>query len=196
MRFKPNKTVILVVILVISGSLLPSCTKYLSKKPDSSVAVPTTLNDLQSLLDYSSRMNLQTTSNFGEASADDYFLPEEAYNELDVYGKKIYTWTPADYSYPNDWSGAYEPIYTSNYCLDQIQKIQKTEMNAVEWNNVYGSSLFYRSYYFLDLLWAFAKAYDSSTFETDLGIVLRTGSDFSVPSVRSNVKDCYMQVLT
>jgi len=47
----------------------------------------------------------------------------------------------------------------------------------------------------MHLLWAFSKAYDSSSFNTDLGIVLRLGDDFNVPSVRASVKECYDRVI-
>jgi len=172
-----------------------SCTKYLDKKPDSSVAVPTTLDNLQALLDFTNVMNLETTPAFGAASSDDYFLLEQDYDHYVTQAQQVYTWNREDYVFPNDWAQAYTPIYNANYCLDQIDKISINDKTKSEWDNVKGSALFFRSYYFLDLLWTFSKAYDSSSFNTDLGIVLRLGSDFNVPSKRATVKECYDRVI-
>jgi tetratricopeptide (TPR) repeat protein len=174
---------------------LMSCSKYLDKKPDSSVTVPTTLADLQAILDFSNNMNLQTTPGFGESSADDYFLLEPDFDFYTVEAQKIYTWNRGDYYFQNSWSRAYTPVFNANFCLDQLKKIPVTNGNMLQWNNVKGSALFYRSYYFLDLLWDFAKACDSASYNTDLGIVLRLTSDFNVPSKRSTVKECYDQVI-
>ena len=59
-----------------------------------------------------------------------------------------------------------------------------------------GSALFFRAYYFLQLSWVYAKAYDATTSRTDLGIVLRLTSDFNVKSVRATVSQSYDRVLS
>ncbi|MEO9020992.1 MAG: RagB/SusD family nutrient uptake outer membrane protein [Ginsengibacter sp.] len=183
----------LIIILIISG--FTSCRKYLEKKSDNTLTVPTTLADLQGILDYTNDMNLQTTPGFGESSADDYFISESDYDSYTIEGQKIYTWNRGDYNFQNSWSRAYTPIFNSNFCLDQIDKIPITDHSKLQWNNVKGSAMFYRSYYFLGLLWDFSKAYDSATYNRDLGIVLRLSSDFNIPSKRSSVKECYDQVI-
>jgi starch-binding outer membrane protein, SusD/RagB family len=187
-----NIPISMVILLMLA---FMSCSKYLDKKPDSSVTVPTTLADLQAILDFTNNMNLQTTPGFGESSADDYFLLEPDYDFYTVEAQKIYTWNRGDYYFQNSWSRAYTPIFNANFCLDQLKNIPITNGNMLQWNNVKGSGLFYCSYYFLDLLWDFAKAYDSASYNTDLGIVLRLTSDFNVPSKRSTVKECYDRVI-
>jgi tetratricopeptide (TPR) repeat protein len=193
---KPVKHIYSLCLLLIFSAAFSSCKKFLDKNPDSSQAVPTTLTDLQALLDNSSRMNIRTTPSFGEASCDDYFLLEDRYNAMTAEDQKIYTWNRGDYQFQNDWSIAYIPVYVANYCLEGIDKIQVNEFNKNSWNNVKGSALFYRSYYFLNLLWVYAKAYDESTAQNDLGIVLRTSSDFNIASKRATVKECYERVIS
>jgi tetratricopeptide (TPR) repeat protein len=175
--------------------MLSSCKKYLDQNPDSSVAVPTSLADLQALLDNSQVMNLQTTPSFGEASCDDYFMLDDTYNSFTNAGQTIYTWNRTPYNFQNDWSIAYQPVYVSNYCLDGLDKIPVTAVNQSNWSKVRGSALFYRSYNFLNLLWVYAKAYDKNTASSDLGIVLRLHSDFNEPSKRASVQACYDQVI-
>ncbi len=185
------------IILVILVFVIPfsACKKFLDANPNNGVAVPTSLSDLQALLDNSGVMNRQTTPNFGESSADDFYLTADRYNSISVEWQKIYTWQRGDYNYGNDWSAGYAVIYLSNYCLDQIKAIEKTNANTSSWGNVYGSALFYRSYNFLNLLWVYSKVYNETTASTDLGIALRLSSDFNIPSSRASVKECYEQVL-
>lgn len=185
---------ILIVFMFTSG-LLTSCKKYLEVKTDNSLTVPTTLDDLQGILDFTNVMNIETTPGFGESSADDYFISELDYDYYPIATQKIYTWNRGDYNFINSWSSAYSPIFNANFCLDQLDKISITANSKLQWNNIKGASLFFRSYYFLGLLWDFSKAYDSASYNSDLGIVLRLGSDFNVTSKRSTVKECYDQVI-
>lgn len=181
--------------LLLSLLLFSGCKKYLSAIPDTSIAVPESLSQIQFLLDNAAKMNLNRTPNFGESSTDDYYLQEAAYNAFDQVNKEIYTWSVQEYTFQNDWSNAYEPVYISNYSLEALAKIPVTDATLTAYNNAKGSALFFRSYHFLNLLWVFAKAYDPATASSDLGIALRTSSDFNVPSVRSNVADCYNKII-
>jgi len=173
-----------------------SCKKFLNKPSDNSLAVPSTLNDLQGLLDDGDEMNEHGTPSFGEAYADNYFLPPATYAALRNELQETYTWMPHDYIAPNDWSYAYLPVYNSNYCLDILPGIPVTTANVSLWNNIKGSALFIRAYYFLQLSWVYSKAYDSAMSGADLGIVLRLTSDFNVKSVRATVSETYDRILT
>jgi|SRR6185312_8755981 len=183
------------LLFLFIGTIIVSCKKYLEIKPDSKLAVPTSLSDLQAILDFTKDMNLQSTPGFGSSSADNYFLLESTYNTFTTEARKIYTWNRGDYYFQNSWAKAYLPIFDANYCLEQIGEIPVTPDSKLQWENVKGSALFYRSYYFLGLLWDFSKAYDSASYDKDPGIVLRLGADFNVPSVRASVKECYDRVV-
>src|SRR5574340_1814372 len=136
------------IIFLFSALSITSCKKYLQIKPDSKLAVPTSLADLQAILDFTKDMNLQATPGFGSSSTDDYFLLESAYNSFTKEAQKIYTWNRGDYYFQNSWAKAYLPIYEANYCLEQIENIPVTDRSKLQWENVKGSALFYRSYYF------------------------------------------------
>lgn len=187
-------------ILILFGTLIiilnSSCKKYLDKKSDSTLTVPATLSDLQGLLDDGNLMNIQTTPSLGEASSDDYFIPEDVYNSLIERERRVYTWTLGEYKFQNDWSVCYTPIYNSNICLETINKISKSEKNEAEWNNIKGSALFFRAYYFFNLSMIYAKAYDRNSANSDLGIVLRMSSDFNIVSERASVAATYNQIVS
>ncbi|MEO6733990.1 MAG: RagB/SusD family nutrient uptake outer membrane protein [Ferruginibacter sp.] len=182
-----NKNLLAALFALLFMAGICSCKKYLEKKSNTSLVTPSTLKDLQGILDNPNVMNLQTSA-FGEASADDYFLPLATYNGQGLLEQKAYTWQVDLYNYPNDWAYGYNAVFNANFCLERIEKIEMTQQNKTDWNHVKGSALFYRAYYYLNLAWVFAKTYDEATSTIDLGIVLREGSDFNQPSKRSAIQ--------
>ncbi len=184
-----SSTLVLMTVLALF-----SCKKYLDKKTNSSLVVPTTLSDLQAILDNADKLNFNTSS-YALSSADEYIMDEAMFSTLGD-DRKAYIWLPFDYVWQNDWSTAYSAIYNSNVCLEQVENVEKNQKNTLTWNNVKGSALFFRAYHFQTLVWAHAKAYDEQTAQTDLGLPLRLQSDFNIPSVRATVKETYDQILS
>lgn len=186
------KYILLIACLICFGA----CTKVLDEKSDTRLVIPTTVTDLQALLDDGVTMNTRRTPSFGEASADDYFLLQTGYNALTVNAQRSYIWTNRDYLWPNDWSAIYTPVYNANLCLEQLEGIAVTNANQAAWNNIKGSALFFRAYYFLQGAWVFAQSYDAASAGSDPGIAIRTQSDPNIPSVRASVKATYDQIVT
>lgn len=187
-----------ILYISITISLLltfSNCSDYLDLKGDNSRAVPVELDDLQALLNDAVRMNQERTPTMVENWSDDYFMLPGNFAALDDKGRRIYLWDILIYNHPNDWSNGYQPIYNANYCLEGLQKIRRNLENAETYDKVKGAALFYRSYYFQQLLWAFSPAYDAETASSELGIVLKEDTDFNTSSVRSSVKDCYNQII-
>jgi tetratricopeptide (TPR) repeat protein len=190
---KIGRFIKLCILFILSLQLL-SCKKFLDEKSDKSLITPNTLADLQALLDNNYIMNVNT-SGFGETCADDYFMLPADYNTEDGNSQKAYTWSLKKYNNGGDWAAEYDVIFNANYCLDELKQIEKTQSNISEWNELKGSALFYRAYYFLNLVWDYGKAYDQDSSKKDLGIVLRQSSDNTIPSVRATVADCYNQII-
>lgn len=174
--------------------LLSSCKKYLDEKSDASLLVPTSLSDFQYLMDDATTMN-NATPGFGTSSGDDYFIDNNAYNAKTTFLQHVYRWEPYPYRFNNDWAQCYKAIYVSNLCLERLPLLPRDAGNSSEWDQIKGSALFYKAFYHLELAWLFAKAYDSSTADGDLGIVLREGTDFLLPSVRSTVAETYEKII-
>ncbi len=170
------------------------CNKFLDVQSNSGLEVPNSLESFQKLLDASSFINMNLCS-YGEISADDYFLEENTVNRLSNDYRPFYYWESFTYFYGNDWAAAYIPVYTANLVLDKLGEIERTPENAMEWDKIKGSALFYRSTQFLSLVWTFAKVYDKSSAPEDLGIVLRKTSNPNVPSERASVAECYAQII-
>jgi len=187
-----NKSILYLFTMILFMISLSSCKKYLDKRPDNFKAIPSTIADLQALLDNAENMNL--TPSFGQASDDDYFIL--AYDAIpNDNWKKAYVWKLLEYSFPNDWSALYLPVYNANLCLEILKTIPRTIENAAAWDNVKGSALFYRAHSFLQLAWTFCKGYDEASSNSELGIPVRLTSDFNGASVRGTVKEAYERII-
>lgn len=185
----------IVVKLIFIVFMLISCKEFLDEKSTNRQAVPISISDLQALLDNQTFINSLRTPSILQSSADDTFVLENTFNGLSAENKLLYTWKPFDYFYSNDWSAAYHVIYTANYCLETLSKITKTAENQKGWDNIYGSAHFLKAYYYLGVLWAFAKEYNPEGSNVSKGIVLRNSSDFNVPSAFYSVEECYAEVI-
>lgn len=182
------------ILIGMLGILTVSCQEFLDVKPDKTLVVPSKVQDLQAVLDNAVFMNEQDAS-FGDASTDDYYLPINTYNTLKPVAKEAYTWLLLQYNYGNDWAHLYDVVYFCNFTLENLQKIERTKDNAVEWDYAKGSALFFRAQTFLKLAWLFAPAYDEKDADKKLGIVLRNTTDFNVEQGRSNLADTYRTII-
>lgn len=196
MKNKYCKNTSLVIFLLLTFLLL-GCKKYLGVIPDKSLVVPSSLEDLQALLDNNMTMNFLIMGE-GEVSADNYYLTYDGWSSLQDGDRNAYIWGSElfyDNTNQNEWFWLYRPVYTANVVLESLQKIKKGGKKDASYDNIKGSALFYRAYSFYFLVTTYAKAYDSATASTDLGIPLRLSSDFNKTLVRSNVQACYQQII-
>jgi hypothetical protein len=197
MRFKIKKLPRLFLIGALLGNLC-ACKKYLDVKSDQKLVVPSTIPDLQGLLDNYTRVN-QFNNSAAEKSADDYYLTTEDWSALrSETDKRIYTWQPAnlfDAGLVNDWAISYENIYRANLVISEMEKIPKEPGNEVERNTCLGHAYFIRaSKYFKNaIIWS--PAYDASGPDNPWGLPLRLNPDFNIPSVRSTVQQTYNQII-
>lgn len=182
-------------LLYVASFWLLSCEKFLGEKSQNAYVTPNSIESLQGLMDDNLTMNMRFPD-IGEASADNFFFPDESYAGLSEKNRKIYTWAYDDVVFNNDWAKSYSAIYQANLALDEINKITPTAGSKGDWENVKGSAQFYRAYQNLFLLYTYAKAYNKNTSKQDLGIVLRKSSDPNIQSQRSSVEDCYEFVIT
>lgn len=184
-----------VLFTVFLGFFNTGCNKYLDARQNQQLEVPSTIGDLQALLDNNGVVNTRGSS-WDQASSDDYFLPDAIYNSLSTDSRNAYVWdNKAVAGYPNEWSRIYDAVLYANTALDGLAKIPRTASNKLAWDNVQGSALFFRSYAFFRGLSLFSPAYNSVTGASDLGIVLKLSSDITKQDVRSSVAEGYRRVV-
>lgn len=183
------------VSFVILGSILLGCSKYLDEKPDKRLVTPNSAEDIRALLDHNYVMNTLAYG-LGEASADNYYLTEDAWASLNDAMRNIYIWGDeiAFEFFPNPWQNLYVPVNYANVALEAIDRLASGNLDN-EFALLKGSALFYRSYSFFILTVTWAKQYDPNTSSQDLGVPLRLTSDFNVVSTRATVQQCYDRII-
>ncbi|WP_286857965.1 MULTISPECIES: RagB/SusD family nutrient uptake outer membrane protein [Sphingobacterium] len=187
---KINKGLSIVLVTIAILLMYNSCSKYLDIQSNDALVIPKSLEDLQKLLDNTLKMN-RGIGSMGEISADDYFLEQSVLATVTDIDRLNYTWRNNLYNFSNDWSAGYVPVYSCNLVLERLAKIERTAVNASDYDRIKGTAFFARSNQYLSLLWNYAKAFQSTTAASDLGIVLRNSSDMNEKSKRSSVLECY-----
>lgn len=196
-----------IYIVLLTGLWVSACTKsaFLDTKPDNSLVVPTTLPELQAILDKDKTMNGSSNEFTGGPTpavlvegCDDYFMLDANYTTLTAYSQQVYIWakdnTYGGLSSTGDWDFPYKVVFYSNIVLDGLTKISRDTVNATAWDNAKGSALFYRSWAFFHLSQAFAPLYDSATAANSLGIPLKLSPDINEPVTRASLEATYARV--
>ncbi|TMI63729.1 MAG: RagB/SusD family nutrient uptake outer membrane protein [Bacteroidetes bacterium] len=182
---------IIKVLLIVS--VFTSCKKFLDEKPDKSVAVPSTLQDMQAILDNQSNLNIAYSS-LAEIAADDYYLTYADWAASSDNDRLNHIWD-ANAEYPNNWIGPYKALLYANTVLDNIENIPVTESNLNLWNNCKGQALFFRSFIFFQTAQLYSLPWENNGTHEGLGIPLRLTAAIDEPTIRSTIQQTYDQLI-
>jgi hypothetical protein len=189
-----NNRILFACIISLIAHCFSSCEKFLDAKPDDKVSVPSTIADLQLLMDDYFTLNSQYPY-AQELAADNIYITTEDWKTLEEIDRSIYNWQKNDQTL-NQWAAAYSAVLSANVALDNIDKIQHSASEQAAWNNVKGSALFFRAFYFYGIAQVFTQPYKKSTASGSLGIPLRLNSDYAEVSVRATTEQTYQQIIT
>lgn len=187
-------------VLMTPVIMVVSCGKdWLDVKADRTQAIPSSLVDLQALLDNYTNINRDYVS-LGEVASDGHYVNEAAWISATDKAKNAYTWThDKPYSYSlgmTDWVMTYQKVFQVNVVLDAIKKMESDNNSDIEIiGNIRGQALFHRAYSFYRTAETWAPPYIAERARNDLGIPLRLESDINLPSVRSTVEQAYSQIV-
>lgn len=194
------KKIILYYIL-IHVYILFSCKKdFLNSIHDKSLIVPETLDDYQAILNNDVIMNGANihagcpTPLLGAIATDDFYLPNELYNNLSESNLKIYKWEQDeyyDYETISNWSRPFVPILNANIVLNGLKDINRNESNKYQWDLIKGSALFFRAHSYFHLSQLFAPDYNKELLNDLPGLPLRKEPDISVKLKISSLKETY-----
>ncbi|WP_293305624.1 RagB/SusD family nutrient uptake outer membrane protein [Pedobacter sp. UBA5917] len=177
---------------------LSGCKKYLDAKPNSRLTTLQTLENLQSILDDELRLNYQW-ANIGEISTNDYYLTDVDLTALvKDSDRKMYNWETDNLQATtfDGWYYSYLPVYYGNSVLEALPNIVRNGTNSNDYDNIKGQAYFFKGAAMLAASVVFCQAYDENAGSKQLGLPIRTGTDFNVPSVRSNLADTYLQLIS
>jgi tetratricopeptide (TPR) repeat protein len=185
------------VLVILISVVFNSCKKdWFDVKSEKKLAVPSTLEDFQALLDNTNVMNFNDVS-LGEAASDGHYVTDLTYNGFNQKSKNSYTWSQQQpYREVVEWGfvgvGAYTRIYYCNLILDGLKKIK--DQNVI-FKNVLGQVLFQRARTFYQLSQVFAPPHLPGRTDNELGIPLRSEADINLPSKRSTLKETYDHII-
>lgn len=177
---------------------LLGCEKLLTEKSDEKLVVISSLDHLQSLLDNVNEINKKVIPNDPEHSADNHYITDATYNGYPEFQRNKYTWKENMYSANpagSDWFGVYKIVYYTNSVLENLKRFPRTESNRYQWDNIRGQALALRGFQFLNAVTAWAKVYNASSADKDLGIPLRLNDNFNEASVRSTMSEVFNQII-
>ncbi|HAU51777.1 MAG TPA: hypothetical protein DCW66_00990 [Sphingobacterium sp.] len=184
-------------LLIVSLFCMASCNKFLEDKTNKTSTVPSTLEDLQALLDAGNQLNLGSYPFFLEACTDDFLLTDAGYNNLDVFDRQVYTFqNPEIYSATEKlilWRDAYKAIAVANTVLDELSDIKI--LKGLDPDNIKGQALFHRAFMHFILLQIYAAPFDQKGNNNVPGIPIKLSSDINDKTKRSTVGECYRSVI-
>jgi hypothetical protein len=186
-----NRYLFLVLLCMCFG-----CEKYLEQKPDKALVVPTSLADLNDLLNHSEFMN--GVPALGILAGDEYYMPKNGLDALtNLIEKNSYMWEKDLYAgttFAPDWRDPYRQVFYANVVLEGLEKITASESENPEWKRLKGSALFFRSWAFYNLAQLFSDPYDQATADQILGIPLKLTADVNSVASRGTLKQTYQQI--
>lgn len=187
----------LIITLSVSLVLCAGCKKdWLNKKPDISMVVPSTLADLQALLDNTLQAFNAGNCIFGEIGSDDYYLTAKSYSTISTNMRNAYVWAKEIYTVrtTTDWLRPYTQVYYSNVVLEALKNMSSDKVSVEEFNSIRGSALFYRSFAYYDMAQIFCAPFDAQN-PSLLGLPLKLSSNLNINPPRSTLGETYNLII-
>lgn len=177
---------------------LLSCRKYVENVPIQGQRV------LVYTEDYKLLINNMTVSQYGSANSaslgcDDIDLKDSTLQQdisSDNSNVAMYTWSKPFYLEKvddNDWNAMYKAMYTYNTVISGVLDSKGGSLD--ERNEIYAEALIQRAFTYFTLVNSYAKQYDATTAETDLGIPLLLEAKLFVNLERATIAQVYAQLL-
>lgn len=170
-------------------------TQFLDDKPVSSLYVPTTTPEVQSLLDQSALLNEGTQS--ADMLADNYCIDSSIWRGINPIDRNLHTWAADIYEGQGavkEWDQPYKQVLCANVSMDALDHITSPESQN-DWNSLYGAALFIRGNALFSVAGLYALPYNEATADSDLGIPLRMGTDINEATPRRTLRATYAQIL-
>jgi len=151
--------------------------------------------DYQSLLNNST--SVEKSYYWPVLASDDIYGSDEAYlNTLLLTDANAYSWKSdlvGDNNEDPDWADQYQQIYLFNQVATEIMDSQGgTEAQK---RNILAQAKVHRALNYFNLVNSYAKQYDASTANTDLGVPVLTSPDLYAKLDRKSVETVYKQII-
>lgn len=182
-------------IITLAGILVgcfTSCEHYLDKKSDMSLAIPSSVKDLQAIMD----TELNSVISYpmaGDVGSDYHYVNDTKLQALPTKIQEGYLFTGTE-SYDADWLDGYKKIFNANLVIEEIDNVKLNGLTAMDRDRVKGIAYFLRGWSFLTLAIIYAPAFDETTADNRLGLPLRTTADINVSFQRASLKETFLRI--
>lgn len=175
---------------------MSGCDKdFLDTKPNKELLVPTSLSDVQALLDNIGVMN--SSISLPIIAADEYSLMDNGVAKLsNAYLSGTYFWRDDPYAGASisDWNRPYEQIFYANVVLETLPKIDVNNDNVAQHTAIKGSALFFRAHAYHLLAQFFTQPYNEATCDKLPGLPIRLSADINLRPGRGTIRELYNQI--
>ncbi|TVP51641.1 MAG: hypothetical protein EA341_04905, partial [Mongoliibacter sp.] len=186
-----NKT----VLIILGLFLISACEGFLDEKPSKRIIVPTTIDDLYSILANAPVMNFGI--NLGVILSDDMFTNDDGYQGFSIdFLRDAYKWNRELYDVDGSngyWFTPYRTIFHANLILETAQDIEPFNMKEEEdLQNLIGMALFHRANSHASLLQFFSQPVLESNDLQNPGVPIKLNidvNDYQGPSAIGEVYD-------
>lgn len=185
--------------LILSFLLLgiQACHKgFLEPKPNKSLFVPSTLDELSAILDNVSYMNKSYPS-LGYVASDEFFVTDDLFNSLYEFDQATYLWDTGRLKESLmllAWETPYTVIFRTNIVKEALEA-NSFEGNQAEFNRIKGSALFYRAFAYHHLSRYFCLPFVGADPENTGGLLIKTQADVNEETSVKTLKETYDFIL-
>ncbi|MEN5434209.1 RagB/SusD family nutrient uptake outer membrane protein [Sphingobacterium faecium] len=185
------------IALVVLGVMHASCTKtFLDKKTNSSIVVPTRLEELRGLLD--NEGVVFETPLLGTQSSDEYYFKYEDWLAMNPKERNAYIWAKDVYEGQafaiKDWDVPYQQIFYANIVLEAF-RVGTVDSLSDEARSIMGNAYFLRGRALFNLAEVFAMPYDKATATNLQGIPFKSSPEVGIPAKRGSLAETYVQIM-
>ncbi len=175
-------------------ALFSSCKKdFLNTKPDKALLVPTTIGDMQALLDNIAVFNI--TPGITTIADGDFYTTDAGWKAWSSETERTsYLWAADIWGTfnPSDWLVPHQQIFYANVVLDALPNI---DAKTAGYGAIKGTALFSRAFAYYNLLQEFANPYRAASSGTDPGLSVRLTADINQKPPRSSLRATFDQVI-
>lgn len=187
----------LVYLICITGItvILAGCdSPFLDAKPQKSLLVPSTLADVEALLN-NSRDIMNVTGYVTLIADGDFRIDENILPYMDQPTRINYTWSEEETTWIGDWDYAYRQVFYANVALQTLSQL-KDEDTVPSVNELKGRALFYRAWALHLLTQQFAPVYSKQTASALPGIPYPLSPNVDNKTVRVSLQQTYDFIFT
>lgn len=169
--------------------------EFLEPKPQKSMVILETVNDVEALLDNAVIMN--RTDYFKLISDGDLYFTDEKLLAAAELQRNLYLWKK-DYDLTGRntgvWDLPYQQVFYANTAMETLASLKKKVGTTDYWNEIYGRALFFRAWAHYNLLQDFAEGFDiEATYQ--VGVPVIKDSYFPKEVRRAGIKEVYDFIL-